>query len=502
MNSESLFVWVYLPGQVTPVVAGKLTIENATVGRFVYGKSYLANPDAIPIDPVALPLVGRIEPFTTLNGYPGAILDACPDRWGIKAITRLFGEQSGPLGYLLLNDPGRAGCLAFSTAPDVAPVELGSREFALSELLEAAEKLEAEKIVDPELIRALHPGTGGARPKCNIVEGGAVWIGKFESSDDPANLSIPRLEHATMRLARACGINVAETRLEVVGSKPVCLVRRFDRQVKDDGQIARLGFISGRSVFFDDPTFFANGASGSYPRLSRWLPRYAQSQEDSKELFTRMAFNAAVRNTDDHELNHGLVYDPGVRAFKLSPAYDLVPSLSRHNVSRHALIIGDNADGTVENLVSAHAAFFLDRQDALAIVADVAKTVQAEWDSCLYEAGFDDEEVSRVRHCFTPLPVSRDAFSQVGTVTAQKVNERPVEGAVTKGEHPGVVLSIEGNKITQSAGRGNTVVHDAANLDKPVQEDVRATIKYKADGKGVVTFPALEVGRDRGKGRG
>jgi serine/threonine-protein kinase HipA len=409
MISEPLFVWVYLPGHAIPVVAGKLTVEttaSGSVGSFAYGKSYLANSKAVSIDPVALPLAGRIATFTALHGIPGVILDACPDRWGIRAITRLVGEQPYPSGYLLLNDPGRSGSLAFSRRADSVPIELKSREFALSELLAAAEALERDEAIDPELIKALHPGTGGARPKCNVVLDGAVWIGKFPSADDPLHLSVPRLEHATMLLARVCGIDAAETRLVTAGGKDVCLVRRFDRHVTQDGNMSRLGFISARSVFYGDPVFGV-GAIGSYARLARWLPRYAISQEGSSQLFRRMVFNAAVRNTDDHELNHGLVYSPESRAFELSPAYDLLPSLHKHLISQHALLIGENADGTVENLVSSCAAFGLKQDEALRIVWDISNAVQAQWDSVLYETGFGDEAISRLRHCFAPLPLRR-----------------------------------------------------------------------------------------------
>jgi len=124
---------------------------------------------------------------------------------------------------------------------------------------------------------------------------------------------------------------------------PHPLIRRFNRHITQDGSMSRLGFISARSVFYADPVFAVAGI-GSYARLARWLPRYAISQEGSCQLFRRMVFNAAVRNTDDHELNHGLVYSPDRRAFQLSPAYDLLPSLHRHRISQHALVIGNNAE--------------------------------------------------------------------------------------------------------------------------------------------------------------
>jgi len=48
--------------------------------------------------------------------------------------------------------------------------------------------------------------------------------------------------------------------------------------------------------------------------------------EDWKELFGRMVFNAMVRNDDDHCRNHAVYYRERDGAWRLSPAFDLVPS--------------------------------------------------------------------------------------------------------------------------------------------------------------------------------
>lgn len=412
MSSEVLFVWVYLPHWVEPVVAGRLNISataaaGAKVGEFVYGKSYLARTEAIAIDPCTLPLQEAAKEFTTLLGYPGAIIDACPDRWGIRVIDRLCGQQVFPSGYLLTNDPGRSGALAFSRSPDEVPQELTSREFILEELLSAAAAVEANQPVDPELLKALHPGTGGARPKCNIVEDGAVWIAKFPSATDDPTISVPRLEHATMALARACGVDVAETRIKRIGDRDVCLVRRFDRIV-ESARITRKGFVSARTVFYADPAFATQG-TGSYARLARWLGRYGVPADLKTEIFRRMVFNCAVRNTDDHDLNHGLVQSSN-GDYALAPAYDILPALPLPvaKINHHALLIGDDASDTVENLLSNSEAFGLKKGGALAIVEDVERTVLSQWEEIFYECGFGDWERNKLAPCFRPLPTFSD----------------------------------------------------------------------------------------------
>ena len=57
---DQCFVYIWLPGETTAVTAGRfeLTVDRrgTPLGRFVYGKSYLARKDAVPLDPVELKL--------------------------------------------------------------------------------------------------------------------------------------------------------------------------------------------------------------------------------------------------------------------------------------------------------------------------------------------------------------------------------------------------------------------------------------------------------------
>jgi serine/threonine-protein kinase HipA len=54
-------VFIHLPGETDAVPAGRLTmIEQGTelvASRFSYGRRYLERANALPVDPVSLPLV-------------------------------------------------------------------------------------------------------------------------------------------------------------------------------------------------------------------------------------------------------------------------------------------------------------------------------------------------------------------------------------------------------------------------------------------------------------
>lgn len=94
MSSESAreaFVWIWLPGESEPVVAGRVE-EAGGEAAFIYGQSYLRRPDAISLYSPELPLVEeRIRPLPGLDA-PGCILDARPDAWGLDVIRDAWDE--------------------------------------------------------------------------------------------------------------------------------------------------------------------------------------------------------------------------------------------------------------------------------------------------------------------------------------------------------------------------------------------------------------------------
>ena len=123
---EEAFVWIWLPGETKPVVAGRLARTDGQLA-FNYGRSYLARKDAIPIYEPELPLKsGILRPLPGL-ALPSCIRDAAPDAWGRRVIlNRKFvngmkcarkapSAQSNAIGYggdRILNP------FAFVDAPD------------------------------------------------------------------------------------------------------------------------------------------------------------------------------------------------------------------------------------------------------------------------------------------------------------------------------------------------------------------------------------------------
>ncbi len=111
--------YVFIDGlEDKPIPCGvTLVDEDTKIGRFRYGKRYLNRPDALPLDPIHLPLSDR-EYSTPFNkGVFGTLSDAGADSWGEKVILSLHSTTpKNRLEVLLAGSGMGVGALVFSLA--------------------------------------------------------------------------------------------------------------------------------------------------------------------------------------------------------------------------------------------------------------------------------------------------------------------------------------------------------------------------------------------------
>ncbi|WP_049818913.1 type II toxin-antitoxin system HipA family toxin [Geotalea uraniireducens] len=402
-REHKVYVFIYLPGETTAVPAGLFThYPDDGIGRFAYGRRYLERPNALPVDPVALPLGGMPRDVTTNGGLYGAFRDSSPDYWGrlvVAAEARMPPEALDETDYLLRANASRIGCLDFRASLEQGEPVVGPPGFqSLAELLDAASDLAAGKQVRQDLLRLLEQGSsvGGARPKCTVELDDALWIAKFPAKDDTINF--PKVEYATMTLAGRCGINVPTMRVVAIGGRDVLLVKRFDRH-KSGGGYQRFGFLSALSLMEWDER---DRTEWSYPALAdRMRATILAQRAQTGELFRRMLFNVLCRNTDDHPRNHGFLW--GERATALSPAYDIVPSLARPGVTTEfslSMSLGERGrEATLANAVSMHARFGLTRSEAEQVIDDMRACV-AKWEQLFITCGVSEADRDAVRASF------------------------------------------------------------------------------------------------------
>jgi len=237
MTSEErreCFVYVTPPGSPDFVTAGRFELSGDSAGdargRFVYGASYLARPDAVPLDPVELTLREGTFETRRLKGVFGAIRDASPDFWGRRVIEKHSGFPSlGEMDYLLLSPDDRAGALGFGTGKTPpSPLRRFNRTLDLEKLQTLADAILADlpsPATPSDLARVedlLLVGTsmGGARPKAVVEDEEGLWIAKFNHPEDRWNQA--RVEHAMLELARRW-VDLFEPFAAIVAPSPVCV---------------------------------------------------------------------------------------------------------------------------------------------------------------------------------------------------------------------------------------------------------------------------------------
>jgi serine/threonine-protein kinase HipA len=350
-RQKSVEVYVDMDGRGGPALMGRLHVQSAgrqEVFSFEYAPQWLESDAAFAFDPDLQLLAGAQYPAQSRSNF-GIFLDSAPDRWGRLLMQRkenLRARQDKRASrrltewdYLLgVHDETRLGALRFRSLAGGEFVDADARLAAppltsVRELQAASDGLEQH--IDEEdspdyarwLNQLLAPGSslGGARPKASVRdEGGNLCIAKFPSRADTRNMAA--WEMLAHRLAARAGICVPEARLLDTGDRDrsTFLVKRFDRTASK----GRLAFVSAMTL-----TQRQDGDAGaSYLELVELLQREgAETLEDTHQLFRRIVFSILIHNTDDHLRNHGFFIDD--RGIRLSPAYDINPSVDRDDLT-------------------------------------------------------------------------------------------------------------------------------------------------------------------------
>jgi serine/threonine-protein kinase HipA len=377
---KEAYVWVWLPGAIDPVVAGRLTRSGERI-VFTYGTSYLNRPEAIALYLPELPLQrGRIQPLSG-NTIAGCIADAGPDAWGQRVIVhRRFGRDGrnrdpasiNELTYLLESGSDRVGALDFQSSASTYVAR--SSEATLEELQMAATRFDAGEPFSPTLDAALLHGSslGGARPKALLDEHGRKLIAKFSSATDP--YPVVKAEAVAMELARRVGINAAFTEITSCLGRDVLLVDRFDRTAAAGTRrlvVSALTMLGLHELI---------GRYATYHDLADVIrQRFVEPEATLRELFRRIVFNICVSNTDDHARNHAAFWD-GTQ-LTLTPAYDICPQLRSGGETAQAMAIGRDGfrASQLAGCVNASPTYLLSGDEARAIINHQLDVVNTQW---------------------------------------------------------------------------------------------------------------------------
>lgn len=380
------FVWVWLPGATTPVVAGRLFAAGNQL-HFNYGRSYLARNDAISLYDPELPLRSGALSLTPGLMMPNCIRDAAPDAWGRRVIfNRKFGKSGkdvdtgeiDELTYLLESGSDRIGALDFQlSAESYIPREASAA--SLAELQAATTLVERGVPLTQELDRALLHGSsiGGARPKTMITANIQKYIAKFSSQNDVYN--VVKAEFVAMRLAAKAGLAAAPVSLDRAAGKDVLLIERFDRE-RTGAEWQRRAMVSALTLL-ELEEMMARYAS--YEDLATIVRhRFTSPKETLRELFGRIVFNILCGNTDDHARNHAAFWDG--KELALTPAYDICPQARNGGEATQAMFItGEQRTSQITICLQAAPLFLLDLHEATELIAGQIKAIKTFWkDAC------------------------------------------------------------------------------------------------------------------------
>ncbi len=367
--------------------------------QFEYADEWLAAPDRFALSP-GLPLrtgshfsTGRENRRSAL---PGCVADAAPDSWGRGLMAKALGGGLSEFDYLVRSDDRtRHGALRF-LGDDMEPLSDLTppvpRLVELERLRALAVRFEHDPGSAEEGVRELAGiagSLGGARPKANVEGNGHLWIAKFTSVRDTR--PIERVEVATLKLAARCGVRVAEAKLELAYSdSPVALIKRFDRRGH-----TRIPYISARTALDWD-----SDEGGFYTDIADVIRQISSRPiDDLHELWRRIIFTILVSNQDDHLKNHGFIY-AGDNRWRLSPAFDINPSPSRHRVLETGIIQGGSFEASLEIALEACEFFATKLESAKAQLTEMADIISANWKRGLRAAGCTADDVQYYASAF------------------------------------------------------------------------------------------------------
>lgn len=376
-----------------------------------YDDKWLANTKlSLSLDPDLPAYAGRQFP----NGRAifGVFADASPDRWGRllmnkrernladkkKRKPRKLYDSDFLLGVY---DEARMGGLRFKLE-ETGEFLSNDKETAtppwatLRTLEEASRQFENDEraLNEKWLNQLIRPGSslGGARPKATVVDTqGQLWIAKFPSKNDDNNTGA--WEKVVHDLARMCGLNVPESKLETfskLGS--TFLVKRFDRD-----RDKRIHFASAMTLLGKTDGASAADGSSYLDLVSIITSSGANPTEDLIELWKRIVFSMAISNTDDHLRNHAFVLKKS--GWALSPLYDVNPVPYGDELSLNV----NEADNRISIPLAIETAyrFNIAEKNAKEMADAITTIVGNNWEKLATEYGIPRGKIEDMRPAFS-----------------------------------------------------------------------------------------------------
>ena len=385
VNAIEVSIWGRHVGTIAP--------KTATHYRFEYDDAFLHS--GIAIAPFELPL-GRGEfsfldrPASAFYGLPAVFADSLPDSFGNSVIDAWMERQNVMKSSVTALDRlayvGSRGIGALEYAPQRGPrrdVKLALKMKSIVEQSRLVLNHRVERMSGPAALKEIfRVGTsaGGAQAKAvvgwnpvtdqfcipddDMPEGFEHWIVKITPDERPY---VGIAEYRTYELARACGVDISDSRLYELDGVSHFMTRRFDRAGEKRHHVQT--FRAMRTLPPD-----VSLEMNSYGQLFETIVTLGLGYDALAQMFRRMAFNVYSDETDDHSKNFSFLLKEGA-SWQLAPAYDLtggVPSEASEGDARrswtncHAMSInGKQSNITDDDLLEVAARYSIGSAESI-----------------------------------------------------------------------------------------------------------------------------------------
>lgn len=381
-------------------------------------------PSKMPVDPSQTTGQGNRRFLfpeldeTAFRRLPGLLSDALPDKFGNQLIDAWMAthgyraDQITTLDRLAYMNRRAMGALEFR--PARGGQVASSAPIQMARLVEQARRaFQGHLEGNDETGRALNPlisvGTsaGGARAKAvlgwnpqtdemvagqfDLDDGFEHWLLKFDGMGTDKALGpskqYGRIEYAYSLMATAAGVGMQPCRLHHEGGRAHFMTKRFDRDGNTKIHVQSLCALQHMSYNFT--------RTHAYESLFLTARDLGLHDAAMTQLFTRMAFNVASRNQDDHTKNFAFLMREG-GPWELAPAYDVTFAMDLENkwLAAHQMsVAGKFEDINREDLVKVADRFSIAGVDR---AMDKINAALGTWPEMARQAGVGDAEIERI----------------------------------------------------------------------------------------------------------
>ncbi len=386
--------------------------EEIKVGRmaqrrheifFEYDADFIAS--GRKLSPMQLPLAegaraAKPQPF---EGLFGVFNDSLPDGWGKLLLDRALAAKGfafqglTPLDRLAYVGRGGMGALVYYPEKELDNAQDGLLDLNLL-ADEMASVLEGDASEMLDRLYFMGGSSAGARPKIvagydptadKIIHGQQAlpagfehWLIKFPSSSDQKDIA--QVEHAYALMARAAGLEMADTRLfEGDRGRKYFGTKRFDRMGSE-----RLHMHTASGLLHADH----HTPNLDYELLMRLGLHLDNDIRTATMIFRLAAFNVCAHNRDDHSKNFSFLMNAS-GIWRFAPAYDL--TFSGGPGGEHCTtVMGEGRAPSRKHLLSLGEKFGIkQRSDIL----DEVQAAVARWPEFAAQAGVGNASMALIR---------------------------------------------------------------------------------------------------------